>query len=167
MPGRRAPRPVRQRLRERAALAARRAEGRLSRPSALRRFRRAGVEVLFDERLDLRCARPSLQPGDDATAVDQHQRWHGRDAKLLGEIGPLVDVDRGHAQAVALPAGGGFLIGLAIDGWDEGAAGGVGGLLGVAGAAPLVAGALGRGGTRAATAVLVAGGGLALAALAF
>jgi hypothetical protein len=68
---------------------------------------------------------------------------------------------------VALAAVGGALVGLAIDSWDEGVAGGAGGFLGAVGVAPLVAGALARGGARLATGALVAGGALALAALAF
>ena len=46
-------------------------------------------------------------------------------------------------------------------------AGGVGGILGALGALPLVAGSLGRGGTRAATALLVVLGAAVVAALAF
>jgi len=59
----------------------------------------------------------------------------------------------------AAGAGAGFLIGEL----DEAAAGAVGGLLGAVGATPLVRGALGRGGTRGGTALLVALGGIAIA----
>src|SRR5438309_9123127 len=50
---------------------------------------------------------------------------------------------------------------------EEAAGGGVGGILGAAGALELVGGALGRGGTRVATALLVVLAGLVAAALAF
>ena len=60
----------------------------------------------------------------------------------------------------------GVLVGVVPWGWEEGVAGGLGGALGGIAAADVVRGALSRGGTRAATAVLVAGGALVLAALA-
>jgi hypothetical protein len=82
---------------------------------------------------------------------------------LAGFLSPLP----WRIAAAALAAGAGLLVGLAIDAWDEGAAGGAGGLLGALGAAPLVAGAIARGGTRAATGALVGAGAVALAALAF
>ena len=46
-------------------------------------------------------------------------------------------------------------IGLAVLGWPEAVGGAVGGICGSAGAAPIVAGALRRGGTRGATATLL------------
>ena len=63
-----------------------------------------------------------------------------------------------------LAAGAG--IGFVIDDWQEAIGGAVGGAAGAAGSAQLVRGALQRGGTRGATAVLVAFAALGLAALA-
>jgi len=64
------------------------------------------------------------------------------------------------AAAVAVGAA------LLLSDWPEAIGAGVGGLLGAGGAAPFVRGALRRGGTPGGTAVLVALGALALAALA-
>jgi len=61
----------------------------------------------------------------------------------------------------------GVVLGLALADLEEALAGGVGGILGALGALPLVAGSLGRGGTRAATALLVVLGAAVVAALAF
>ena len=61
----------------------------------------------------------------------------------------------------------GALVGLFVFGWPEAIAGAVGGLLGSAGATPIVSGALRRGGTRGGTAVLVGAAALVAAALAF
>ncbi len=61
----------------------------------------------------------------------------------------------------------GVALGIVFADAEEAAGGGVGGLLGSAGALELVRGALGRGGTRAATGLLVTLGAAALAALAF
>lgn len=58
-------------------------------------------------------------------------------------------------------------LGIVFGGAEEAAGGGVGGILGAAGALELVSGALGRGGTRAATALLVVLGAVIAAALAF
>jgi hypothetical protein len=58
-------------------------------------------------------------------------------------------------------------IGFLIWGWGEAIGGAVGALCGSAGAAPLVTGALRRGGTRAGTAVLLGGVSLVGVALAF
>jgi len=58
-------------------------------------------------------------------------------------------------------------IGLAFGQWDEAAGGVVGALCGALGSAPLVAGALRRGGTRGGTAALLALAALVGAALAF
>src|SRR5205823_5147740 len=63
--------------------------------------------------------------------------------------------------AAAIGAGAGF----GLDNWDEAIGGGAGGLAGALSAAPVVAGALRHGGTRGGTATIVAGAGLALAAL--
>ena len=70
------------------------------------------------------------------------------------------------ALAAVAAATAGVLVGLAVDGWVEAGAGGVGGVLGAAGSAQLVQGALRRGGTRLGTALLVGGGALVIAALA-
>ena len=71
------------------------------------------------------------------------------------------------AIVAALPAAaGGVGLGFLVDNWNEALGGGIGGVLGALGAAQLVRGALHRGGTRGGTAVLVAGGSVALAALA-
>jgi hypothetical protein len=72
----------------------------------------------------------------------------------------------GLAAAVALAVAAGIGIGFWIDDWQEAVGGAVGGCAGAAGSAQLVRGALRRGGTRAATAVLVAFAALGLAALA-
>jgi hypothetical protein len=69
------------------------------------------------------------------------------------------------ATLLALLSGAG--VALAFGDWPEAVAGALGGALAAAGATPLVAGALARGGTRVATAVLVAGVAVVLAALAF
>ena len=71
------------------------------------------------------------------------------------------------ALAAAVPAAaGGVGVGFLVDNWNEALGGGIGGVLGALGAAQVVGGALQRGGTRGGTALLVAGGSLALAALA-
>jgi hypothetical protein len=69
--------------------------------------------------------------------------------------------------AVAAAVAAGVVIGFLVFGWDEALGGAVGGVLGAIGATPVVAGALRRGGTRAATAVLVGAGALVVAGLAF
>jgi hypothetical protein len=61
----------------------------------------------------------------------------------------------------------GAVVGYFVFGWPEAIAGGVGGVLGSAGATPVVAGALRRGGTRGGTALLVGLAALVVAALAF
>jgi hypothetical protein len=78
---------------------------------------------------------------------------------LLGgrRIGPF---------AALLAAALGVALGLVLADVEEAVAGGVGGLLGAAGSAQLVRGALGRGGTRAATAFLVLIGAAAVALVA-
>ena len=69
------------------------------------------------------------------------------------------------AGAAAVAAG--AVVGFLVFDWDEALGGGVGGALGALGAAPVVAGALRRGGTRGGTAALVAAGAAAIAGLAF
>src|SRR4029079_9036754 len=69
--------------------------------------------------------------------------------------------------AAAVAAVAGALVGIFAFDLDEAIFGGVGGLLGGAGAAPVVAGALRRGGARGGTATLVGLGALGTAALAF
>jgi hypothetical protein len=59
------------------------------------------------------------------------------------------------------------VIGLLVDNWDEALGGAVGGVAGAVGAAPVVAGALRRGGTRGGLALFVGLGALGAAALAF
>ena len=61
----------------------------------------------------------------------------------------------------------GVALGIVLADPEEAAGGGVGGILGAAGALQLVGGALGRGGTRVATGLLVAAGAVVVAALAF
>jgi hypothetical protein len=61
----------------------------------------------------------------------------------------------------------GVAVGIALADAAEAAAAGVGGILGGAGALELVRGALGRGGTPLATALLVLGAAVVVAALAF
>jgi len=69
--------------------------------------------------------------------------------------------------AAAIAACAAILIGLAFGQWDEAAGGLAGSLCGAIGSAPLVGGALRRGGTRGGTAALLALVSLAGAALAF
>jgi hypothetical protein len=71
------------------------------------------------------------------------------------------------ALALALAAAAAVGVGFAAGTWDDALAGGLGAVAGVAGARQVVVGALRRGGTRGATAVLVGGVALGLAALAF
>ena len=73
----------------------------------------------------------------------------------------------GRAAAVALAGAAGALAGTLVDDWIELVAGGAGGMLGAAGAATVVAGALRRGGTRAGLALIVAAVAAGLAGLAF
>ena len=81
-------------------------------------------------------------------------------AALLGWSGP------GRLLAAAAGVAGGIVIGLGLGSWPEAAGGAGGGLLGAAAAAPFVAGALGRGGTRGGTALIVGGASLVAAGLA-
>ena len=94
--------------------------------------------------------------------------WIGVCAGLGAAGGVLAAGIVGRALfAAALGGVGGIGIGLAVHGWGDGVVGAVGGLLGALGAATIVRGALGRGGTRGGTAVLVAGVALVVAGLAF
>jgi hypothetical protein len=68
--------------------------------------------------------------------------------------------------APLLAAALGVALGIVLADVEEAVAGGVGGLLGAVGSAQLVRGALGRGGTRAATAFLVLLGAVVVALLA-
>jgi len=81
--------------------------------------------------------------------------------------GLLTATPLGRAAAVVLAGAAGALVGTLIDDWTELVAGGIGGVLGAAGAAIVVAGALRRGGTRAGLALIVAALAAGLAALAF
>lgn len=69
--------------------------------------------------------------------------------------------------ALLLAAVVGVALGIAFGDAQEAAAGGVGGVLGAVGALELVRGAVGRGGTPLATALLVLGAAVVLAGLAF
>lgn len=71
------------------------------------------------------------------------------------------------APAAVIAVVAAVLIGLAFGQWDESVGGAAGSLCGAFGAAPLVGGALRRGGTRGGTAVLLGLVALAGAALAF
>jgi hypothetical protein len=71
------------------------------------------------------------------------------------------------AAAVVLGAAAGTAPGFVFAGIEDAIAGGIGGVLGVAGARQLVSGTVRRGGTRMATALLTALAGLVLALLAF
>ena len=94
--------------------------------------------------------------------------WIGVSAGLGAAVGVFAAGIVGRALLTgALAAAAGVGIGLAVHGWGDGAAGAVGGFLGALGAATVVRGALGRGGTRGGTGVLVAGAALLVAGLAF
>jgi len=69
--------------------------------------------------------------------------------------------------AILLAIAAGIGIGHLVGSWSEAAGGGPGGLLGSVASAPVVAGALRRGGTRLGIAALVVLAGLVVAALAF
>ena len=84
---------------------------------------------------------------------------------LLG--GALAALRYGLVLAVVLAAAAGAVLGALVSGAPEAVAGGVGGALGAFSAVQIAGGALRRGGTPAATALLVAGAALVVAALAF
>jgi hypothetical protein len=68
----------------------------------------------------------------------------------------------------ALPAAAiGAVLGILVSHWPEAVGGGLGGVAGAVGAAPVVAGALRRGGTRGGLALFVGLGALVVAGLAF
>jgi hypothetical protein len=81
--------------------------------------------------------------------------------------GALASVRFGLELALVVGAAVGAALGALISGVPEAVAGGVGGALGAVGAVQIARGALRRGGTAVGTAVLLAGGALVLAALAF
>ena len=99
--------------------------------------------------------------------------WIGVCAGLGAAVGVLVAGVAGRvAVASLLAAIAGAAIGFAVHDWQSGgwadvAVGAAAGLLGAAGAATIVRGALGRGGTRAGTAMLVTAAALVAAGLAF
>jgi hypothetical protein len=81
-------------------------------------------------------------------------------------LGAAVIVPRWLVAAV--PAAGlGAVVGLLVSHWPEAVGGCVGGVAGALGAAPVVAGAIRRGGTRGGLALFVGLGAVAVAALAF
>jgi hypothetical protein len=73
----------------------------------------------------------------------------------------------GFVAAVVLGAAIGAALGLVLAGVEDAIAGGVGAVLGAAGARQVVGGTVRRGGTRGATAILTALAGLVIAVLAF
>ncbi len=81
-------------------------------------------------------------------------------AALLGGTVP------GTVAAAIVACAAGLALGALAFGWGEAVLGAVGGALGAAGGGSIVIGARRRGGTRGGTALFVACGGLALAALA-
>jgi hypothetical protein len=99
--------------------------------------------------------------------------WIGVCAGLGAAAGVLLAGLAGRAVLVAVIAAvAGVGIGFAVRDWQSGgwadvALGAVGGLLGGLGAAPIVRGALGRGGTRGATGVLVGAAALVVGGLAW
>src|SRR6478672_8227082 len=64
-----------------------------------------GDEVRFEHPLDARGAGAALEPLDDALALDERDRRDRLHAEALGQLGLLVDVDRGHAQPCPFLAG--------------------------------------------------------------
>jgi hypothetical protein len=80
--------------------------------------------------------------------------------------GLLATSRAGILLAFALGAAAGAAAGALLSGWPEAAGGGLGGLLGAAGAAQVVGGTLRRGGTRVGTALLFVLGAFVLALLA-
>src|SRR5687767_8843050 len=82
-------------------------------------------------------------------------------------VGVLAGLRAGVLAAAAVAAAAVAAAAVAFSGWPEAIGGALGGLLGAAGAGPVVRSALTRGGTAVATALLVGVGALVLAALAF
>ncbi len=94
--------------------------------------------------------------------------WIGVCAGLGAAVGVLLAGVAGRVLLTAvLAAAAGVGIGFAVHGWAGIVGGAIGGLLGGAGAATVVRGALGRGGTRVGTSLLVAGAALMVAGLAW
>jgi hypothetical protein len=81
--------------------------------------------------------------------------------------GLLAGTALGRVAGIALAVAAGVGLGFLIEDWSEAAAGGLGGLVGAAGATVVVAGALRRGGTRGGLALIVAAVAAGLAGLAF
>jgi hypothetical protein len=85
----------------------------------------------------------------------------------LAFAGLLASSRAGVAVAAVVAALGGVGLALLLADWRAAVAAAAGALLGAAGAGPVIAGTLRRGGTRLGTAVLVVGAALVVAALAF
>jgi hypothetical protein len=81
--------------------------------------------------------------------------------------GLLATARWGAPVAAVAAAAGGAAVGLLVAEWHEAVSGGLGGLLGAAGAVPVARGAAGGGGTRGGTAALLGAGAAVLAGLAF
>jgi hypothetical protein len=81
--------------------------------------------------------------------------------------GLLASTRLGLAAALVLAAAAAVALGFGFETWKEALAGGLGAACGSLGTGRLVGGALQRGGTRAGTALLIAGAAILLAALAF
>jgi hypothetical protein len=84
----------------------------------------------------------------------------------LVAAGWLARTRPGGLLAIGIGIGVGVVVGFAIGDWKCAAGGGIGGLLGGLGGAPLAAGTLRRGGTTAGTGILIGLAGLGIAALA-
>jgi hypothetical protein len=84
----------------------------------------------------------------------------------LVAAGWLARTRPGALLAIGIGIGVGVVVGFAIGDWKCAAGGGIGGLLGGLGGAPLAAGTLRRGGTTAGTGILIGLAGLGIAALA-
>ena len=83
-------------------------------------------------------------------------------------IGVLAAAIAPRAVVAAIVGGAlGVAVGFGVGNWEEAVAGGIGGVAGGLGAAPIVSGALRRGGTRLGVALLVGGGAVIAAGLAF
>src|SRR5258708_5425519 len=94
--------------------------------------------------------------------------WIGVCAGLGAAAGVLLAGIAGRAVVAAVvAAAAGVGIGFAVHGWTDAVVGAAGGLLGALGAATVVRGALGRGGTRGGTGLLVGAAALMVAGLAF
>jgi hypothetical protein len=85
----------------------------------------------------------------------------------LALAGFLASSRAGTVAAAVIAAAAAAGVALVLANWDEAIGGAAGGLLGAAGAGPVVAGALGRGGTRGGTSVLLVLAALGATVLAF